>query len=172
MNSTGILEDTRVGIRLRLAILWIVILVFYLYNDIFMLMRDLRAGDGAGDSPPSEVTMLVYAMVITPCALMPWLCLALKPAVNRWVNIAVGAAYFAIIVWTLTPSGTHLFYRFIGVVENLITLLVIWTAWRWPTAQAPGAEVAPDTREERSGVVKPAAPKAAKAARPDAKRSA
>ena len=33
---------------------------------------------------------------------------------------------------TLTPADRHWFYMFIGVVENLVTLLVIWTAWRWP----------------------------------------
>ncbi len=50
----------------------------------------------------------------------------------RWGNIILGLAYFAIIVLTLAPAGTALFYRFIGIVENLVTLGVIWTAWRWP----------------------------------------
>lgn len=38
--------------------------------------------------------------------------------------------------------------------------------------QSAGRKALTGTREERSGVFKPAAPKAAKAARPEAKRSA
>jgi hypothetical protein len=92
----------------------------------------MRSGTGVSDNPPSEQTMLVYASMITPAALMPLLCLVMAPRLSRWVNIVVGAAYFAIIVWTLVPADTSWFYRFIGIVENLVTLLVIWTAWRWP----------------------------------------
>ena len=50
---------------------------------------------------------------------------------SRVVNVILGAAYFAIIVWTILPADTHYFYRFIGVVENAVTLGVIWTALSW-----------------------------------------
>lgn len=130
--STAKLQNTPVPAKLRLAIAWAVIMFFYLYNDVFMLLEGVRSGAGASDNPPGELTMLVYASIITPAALMPLLNLVMAPALSRWVNILVGAAYFAIIVWTILPAGTAWFYRFIGIVENLVTLFVIWTALRWP----------------------------------------
>jgi hypothetical protein len=130
------LENTPVPTKLRLAIMWAVILFFYLYNDVFMLLEAVRSGTGVSDTPPSEQTMLIYAAMITPAALMPLLNLVMAPGWSRWVNIIVGAAYFAIIVWTILPPDTSWFYRFIGIVENLVTLLVIWTAWRWPRERA------------------------------------
>jgi hypothetical protein len=126
------LQNTPVSVKLRLAAMWTVIMFFYLYNDFFMLLRDMRHGTGLDPTPPGEATLLIYACIITPAALMPLLCLVMPPNLSRWANIVLGAAYFAIIVWTLLPPDTSWFYRFIGAVENLVTLLVIWTAWRWP----------------------------------------
>ncbi len=126
------LENGIVNVRVRLAVLWSVIMFFYIYNDVFMLLDDVRRNAGTSPNPPNQMTMLAYAIVITPAALMPLLCIFVRPSVIRWGNIILGLAYFAIIVLTLAPAGTALFYRFIGIVENLVTLAVIWTAWRWP----------------------------------------
>ena len=130
--AAGKLENSPIPTRLRLAVMRAVIMFFYLYNDVFMLLRDVRHGSGLDETPPGELTLLIYATIITPSALMPLLNLVMPPGLSRWVNIILGAAYFAIIVWTLLPPDTSWFYRYIGVVENLVTLLVIWTAWRWP----------------------------------------
>jgi Family of unknown function (DUF6326) len=132
MSKEGSLDSSRVSVRARLATMWVVIMFFYLYNDVFMLLQAVRSGAGASAHPPSELKLLVYAMIITPAALMPLLCVVMKPALVRWVNILMGAAYFAVIVWTILPANTPWFYRYIGVVENGVTLALIWTAWRWP----------------------------------------
>ena len=129
------LENAHVSVKVRLAVMWAVIMFFYVYNDVFTLLQHVRSGQGPSIDPPGETQMLAYALIITPAALMPLLCLVIPAAVSRWVNIALGVVYFAIIVWTLTPADTAWFYRFIGGVENLVTLGVIWTAWRWPREQ-------------------------------------
>lgn len=132
MSVENALEDTRVSVKIRLAVMWVTIMFFYLYNDVFILLRDVRHGSGLDETPPGEFTMLIYALIIAPSALIPLLCLVMPAHLSRWVNMLVGAAYFAIIVWTVLPAGTSWFYRFIGAVENTVTLLVIWTALRWP----------------------------------------
>jgi hypothetical protein len=134
----GDAENSRVGVRARLAVMWAVIMFFYLYNDVFMLLEAQRSGEGAAANPPSEVKMLIFAMVITPPALMPLLCLVMPRSLSRWVNVVVAALYFAIIIWTILPTDTALFYRYIGVVENLVTLGVIWTALRWRRPETSG----------------------------------
>ena len=130
--KTAPFVDAPVSVRIRLALMWTVIMFFYVYNDVFMLLGQTRSGAGTSASPPGDMTMLAYALVITPTALMPLLCVIISPAVIRWINIILGLIYFVIIVVTLIPAETTIFYRFIGIVENLITLLLVWTAWRWP----------------------------------------
>ena len=134
MNAKGTLGNARIDVKLRLAVMWAVVMFFYLYNDVFMLLKDVRSGEGVSANPPGEITLLVYATIITPSALMPLACIALPAAISRWVNIVVGVLYFGVIVWTVLPADTSLFYRFIGIVENIVTLGIIWTAWRWPRA--------------------------------------
>lgn len=136
MSQETMLDNPRISVRTRLATMWVVIMFFYLYNDLFMLLKAVRTGAGPSANPPGELTLLVYAMIITPAALMPLVCIAMKPVVVRWLSIVMGAAYFAVIVWTILPADTSWFYRYIGVVENLVTLLLIWTAWRWPAREA------------------------------------
>lgn len=131
MGEANVLDIPHVSVRARLAIMWVVIMFFYLYNDVFMLLKSVRSGADASAQPPSEMTLLVYAMIITPAALMPLVCIVMRPRLVRWVNIVMGAAYFAVIVWTILPANTSWFYRYIGVVENVVTLVLIWTAWRW-----------------------------------------
>ena len=127
------LDNTSVSVRVQLALMWTVIMFFYAYNDVFMILASNVHGASHASTAPSGTTMLAYALVITPAALMPLLCVVVSPAIMRWVNIVLGLAYFTIIVSTLVPAGTATFYRFIGVAENLVTLLAVWTAWRWPS---------------------------------------
>ena len=143
MSADGRLENVRVGVKTKLAVMWAVIMFFYLYNDFFHLMRGLQTGESGWDSPPTELMWLMFAVAITPSALMPLLTVVLPPAISRWTNIVLGLAYFVIITLTILPAGTPLFYRYIGVVENLVTLAVIWTAWRWPRVEAAEQGVRP-----------------------------
>jgi hypothetical protein len=63
-------------------------------------------------------------------AVMVFLSLALKPAINRWANIVLGTLYTLIMLATM--PGAWAFYIFFGVVEVVLTALVAWYAWRWP----------------------------------------
>lgn len=137
MSESQTRANAPARVPVRLAIMWAVIMFFYLYNDVFMLLESVRSGAAPSADPPGEMKMLIFAMIITPPALMPLLCLVMKRGISRWVNVAVAAVYFGIIVWTILPADTSWFYRYIGVVENLVTLLVIWTALRWPRAERP-----------------------------------
>ena len=52
--STGKLENAPVSVKVRLAVMWAVIMFFYLYNDVFMLLRHVRSGTGLEEVPPSD----------------------------------------------------------------------------------------------------------------------
>ena len=63
-------------------------------------------------------------------SVMVFLSLVLKPRLNRWLNIVLGAIYTIIIL--ITMPGEWVFYICLGVVEIALTTLVVWYAWKWP----------------------------------------
>ena len=62
--------------------------------------------------------------------LMPFLSLALPAGVNRWVNIVSGVLYTVIMILAIR-AGWH-FYVVYGVIEIVLTALIVWYAWTWP----------------------------------------
>jgi hypothetical protein len=44
-------------------------------------------------------------------------------------------AYTAIMLMTMRGAPT--FYVFMGAIEVLLTLLIVWHAWTWPRRQGP-----------------------------------
>jgi hypothetical protein len=61
---------------------------------------------------------------------MIFLSLAMKPAINRWVNIVLGAFYT--LVMLVSMPGSWWFYMFFGTIEIVLSLLIVWYAWKWP----------------------------------------
>ena len=68
------------------------------------------------------------AMMAIP-SVMIFLSVALKPNVNRWLNIIFGSLFTVIILITMWGWAFYVFY---GVIEITLTSLVVWYAWNWP----------------------------------------
>jgi hypothetical protein len=66
-------------------------------------------------------------------SVMVFLSLALKPRLNRWLNIGLGSFYTLIMI--VTMPGAWAFYIFLGVIEVALTALIVWYAWTWPKQQ-------------------------------------
>lgn len=77
-------------------------------------------------------------MMSVPSILI-FLSLVLAPKVNRVVHILFGFIYTIIMVLVVSNSidAWHSFYVYLGILEMLITLLIVWTAWRWPKQPQP-----------------------------------
>jgi hypothetical protein len=67
---------------------------------------------------------------------MVFLSLTLKAKMNRWVNITLGIVYTGIILITMLMPGVWAHYIFVGIVEVVLTALVVWYAWKWPKQEA------------------------------------
>ncbi len=128
------LEDIKVHVRLKLFALWCSVMFFYIYGDYFQLyqpgqLRDMVAGKTALGAVSQGVLLGMSAIMIVP-SLMPFLSLVLPARVNRWVNIVAGTLYTAIMA--LAIRGEWHFYIFYGLIEIVLTVLVVWYAWTWP----------------------------------------
>jgi MFS family permease len=132
-------EDRAVPVKLKLSALWAAAMFCYVYADFFMLHepgRLARMNDGilAPFGPATPAMMLGVSVMMVIPSVMVFLALVLPPAVNRWANIVLGAAYTIIIL--LTMIGAPLFYLFFGTVEVVLTATVVWYGWRWPRMAA------------------------------------
>jgi hypothetical protein len=139
MTDRRPLQDFEPPAKLKLSALWAACMFCYVYGDYFGLYRPGRveAMNQGRMGPLGEVSpgMLVgvSAMMAIP-SLMIFLSLTLPPAVGRWLNVALGLAYTAIML--LTMKGAAPFYLFLGVIECVLTLGIVWVALRWPRAPA------------------------------------
>lgn len=74
--------------------------------------------------------MVGTALLLAVPALMVFLSLVLPPRLCRWLNVALGLFYTAIML--LTMPGAWWFYITLGVIEIGLSLLIAAHAWRWP----------------------------------------
>lgn len=144
-RNAGPLVDTPVPVKLKLAALWASVMFCYIYADYFGLyvpgaLQRMLAGKMDPLGPTTQGVLLGTSIMLAIPSVMIFLSVALRPAVNRWVNVVCGTLYTLIILLTM---WRWMFYRFFGVVEVALTLLVVWYAWRWPREGAPSGADAP-----------------------------
>jgi hypothetical protein len=143
MNSnrkTAELEDVKINVKIKLSALWVAVMFLYVYADIRGLyetgsIEGLIAGE-LGGFKINQVFLLVSAIIMAIPSVMVFLSLTLKAKLNRWANIILGIIYTGIILVTLLMPGVWAHYIFVGIVEVVLTALVVWYAWKWPKQEA------------------------------------
>jgi hypothetical protein len=130
------LENPKVNIKIKLAVLWTSVLFCYVYGDYFELyvpekVNGMLTGDTMLDSPTK---LLIASFVLAIPATMVALSILLNPKVNRFLNVFFGIVFTLMMILiginSLTPW--YSFYVFLAFLESLITFLIVWFAWNWP----------------------------------------
>lgn len=134
-NAAAALDDFRVDVKLKLSALWASVMFCYVYGDYFWLyapgkLRDVLEGNMAPLGPATEGVLLGVSVSMAIPAVMVFLSLALRPKLNRGLNLALGAIYTLFVLATM--PGARAFYLFMGGVDVALTALVVWYAWTWP----------------------------------------
>lgn len=141
-QSGKVLEDRRVNIKARLAFLWVALMFLYLYNDIFSFFQPGHVAqlvEGQLEGVRFTQAMLFGAAVLMAFpSLMVLLSISLKASLNRLVNIIVAILHIFVLIGTQFVGETEswMYWRFYELLEALLLLLIIWTAWKWPTAES------------------------------------
>jgi hypothetical protein len=136
------LDDSAMSIRARISALWVSATLLYLYGDViaFYVPGGLqRMLDGKmGDWTVTPTLLLGVAVVMSSPAVMPALTVLLKPVASRWLNVVMGSAYTAVMLFTMIGAWKFggYFYIYLGVVEVVLTSLVVWYALTWPRQPA------------------------------------
>jgi Family of unknown function (DUF6326) len=132
-NET-ILEDIKINVKIKLSALWVALMFFYLYNDVFGSFRQDQVEKVlSGEIALNQVSLFFAALLMAIPIFMIFLSLALPAKVNRRVNIIVGIAYAVVLVLVnLVPGGTWAYYAFYEILEAVFIALIVGYAWKWP----------------------------------------
>jgi hypothetical protein len=139
-SSKATLEDSRIDTKTKLAALWAATTFCYIYGDYFELyvpgkLSSMLEGKMQPLGHVTQGMLLGTSILLAIPSVMVFLSLVMRPSVNRWVNIALGALFTAIML--LAIQGTWTFYKFFGVVEVALTSTIVWCAWKWPRTYLP-----------------------------------
>ena len=132
------MEDVKINVKFKLSGLWVAAMFCYAYGDILGIMKpgaieDFINGIGATGAPMTQVLLLQIAIAMAIPSVMVFLSLTLKPKANRWANIILGIVYtFFIPLSMLIATSVSAYYIFLGIVEVVLTALIVWYAWKWP----------------------------------------
>ncbi len=132
----------KINVKIKLAGLWAAVMFLYVYADLFGFYKtgfieEIIAGELAIGVQVNQVFLLGIAIMMAIPSVMVFLSLALKAKVNRWANIILAIVYTVIMLYTmLFIPGAWAFYIFMGIVETVLTVLIVWYAWKWPKQEA------------------------------------
>jgi len=136
-NTTIALEDIKVHVKFKMSALWASVMFCYIYADYFGLFipgKLQRMLKGLGPiGPTTQGSLLGASLVLAIPSVMIFLSVALKPNLNRRLNIIFGVIYTVIILITMWVWAFYIFY---GIIEVVLTGLVVWYAWNWPVQKA------------------------------------
>jgi hypothetical protein len=133
-QSRASLDPATINVRVKLALLWAATMFCYVYGDYFELyvpgkLQEMIGGQLAF-GPATQGALVGTSILLIVPALMVVLSAMLSPRVCRVVNIALGVFYA--LVMAVAMQGAWYFYKLFGVVEIVLTLSIVWQAWRWP----------------------------------------
>jgi hypothetical protein len=132
----GILEEPKINVKLKLAVLWASVMFCYIYGDYFELyvpdkVEGLLSGNNMLDSP---VKLFIASLVLVIPALMICLSVLLKAPLARVLNMLFGTLFTLMMLLIALGSVTpwYGFYVFLAITESIITLAIVVLAWKWP----------------------------------------
>jgi len=129
------LSEMKINIKIKLSAIWASVTSLYIYCDYFELYTPKKIDGmlsgttifGAGD----QGTLLSLSSIMLVTSLMICLSVLLPAKINRISNIVVGCIMTLMQVYIAFIAGFY-FYKMYAIVEAILTLVIVWSAWNWP----------------------------------------
>lgn len=133
MNKNELI-NTKVDVKFIITGLWVSMMILYIYNDFFHLFKPGAIQEIIdGNMGPFEVTQtgLFFAAVLMAIpVVMGLLTLILNAKISRIANMIIASLYTVVNIANI--PGEWAFYVFLGILQIVFTLLIIWYAYKWP----------------------------------------
>ncbi|KAF5424131.1 MAG: hypothetical protein C00003105_00910 [ANME-2 cluster archaeon HR1] len=124
-KSATILEDSKINVRIILAVLWVSHFLLWTFGDMLSLLQ------GISEPVANELLLFVAVPLAMIQTLMSLFSLIGKPKVIRWVNIGFASVFIVFNVGFLIEAHTGWEYL-LGGAYLLFNVLIIGYAWKWP----------------------------------------
>jgi hypothetical protein len=134
-----ILEEVKVSTKMKLSALWATVTFCYIEGDFTSFfppggyIQQSLAGK-MGPFPTTQITLLAGSIFVAIPCVMVFLSLILIPKVNRWSNIIL-AIFYTIVNAISFLTSSWAYFIFFGIVESVLTSLIVWYAWKWPDSR-------------------------------------
>lgn len=127
--------NTKIDVKIKLSALWTAVMFYMVFIDVLGLYipgAQEEVIKTAGGTPVTQLMLAAAVMLAAPIAMI-FFSRVLDRTANRWANIIVGVITIVFVIGggTLQPH-----YIFLGALETLAMLYIIWLAWTWPKDQA------------------------------------
>jgi hypothetical protein len=130
------LEDMKIGTRIKLSALWVTVMLCYIEGDFATFfppggyIQQSLAGK-MGPFQTTQLTLLAGSVFISVPCVMVFLSFIWKPKLCRRINIII--ALFYSIVNAFSSFTSHwAYFIYFGIIETALTLLIVWYALKWP----------------------------------------
>jgi Family of unknown function (DUF6326) len=135
-KTERMLEDAKINTRIKLSALWVAVMFCYIEGDFTSFfppggyIQQSLAGK-MGPFKTTQLTLLAGSVFISIPCVMVFLCLIWKPKICRRINIILALCY-TVVNAISSFTTTWAYFIFFGIVESVLTLLIVWYAWKWP----------------------------------------
>jgi hypothetical protein len=136
-QSNSVYKDFPINVKLIISSLWVAVMFCYVYGDYIQIyvpgilseaMKVTAAKEGI------EIEFFAVALLMSIPSLMIFLTLALKPSINRWLNIIIPVLYIILLV-AVNLETTWIYYLYLTAIEILLSITTVWYAWNWPKTE-------------------------------------
>lgn len=138
INSTAkVYEDFQINVKVKISALWVAVMFCYVYGDYIHIYVPgiLAKAMAVKKTAETQLEFFAVALLMAMPSVMIFFTLVVKPKINRWLNIILSTLYIVILIAT-NLTETWVFYLFLTAIEVLISVAIIWYAWKWPTLDA------------------------------------
>lgn len=137
------LEDAKINVKLKLSALWAAVTFLYVYADVRAfyepgIIEQIIKEKFVEAGMTTAQALILGLILMTPPSVMVFLSLVLKAKVNRWANIILGLFYTVVVLFTQFGLIMETSVNFVcsGIVEVVLTALIVWYALTWPKLEA------------------------------------
>ena len=137
-TTQNALEDIKINLKLKIALLWTSFMFLYTYVDHFALympgkIQDILVGK-VFTFEISYVFLMVAMFFVTIPVLMIFLSVALPAKVNRWTNIIIATILIPYMLFNLSGEAwLHMYFA--AALEVIMLFMIICYAWKWPRSE-------------------------------------
>ena len=137
-TTQNALEDIKINLKLKIALLWTSFMFLYTYVDHFALympgkIQDILVGK-VFTFEISYVFLMVAMFFVTIPVLMIFLSVALPAKANRWTNIIVATILVPYMLFNLVGEAwLHMYFA--AALEVIMLCMIICYAWKWPRSE-------------------------------------